>query len=406
MPAPLEGIRVIDWTIFQQGPVATSMLGDLGAEVIKIEERGEGDPGRGMTRTFGRTALIGEGRNYYYETNNRNKKGIALDLKKEKAREVIYKLVEKADVFVTNFRKGVPERLGLDYETLRKYNPKLIYAIASGYGPDGPESHRPSLDHIGLARTGMMLQMTPPEASAPVYPQGGIADQMGAVMLSYAVLVGLAARNLHGMGQKIDSSHIASVTWLQGLAVNAYLMLGRELPVYNRERAGNPLSNFYKCKDDKWLFLALTQGDRHWPNFCQALGMPALETDPRFNTMDARSQNKDALIHVLDEVFASKTAQEWTKIFIDYPDFIFETVNRISDLDKDPQFLANNYITEIPHPELGKIKMVGVPFKFSRTVPEFKRPAPQLGEHTEEVLIDLCGYSWDDIAQLREEEVI
>ena len=156
MPMPLEGIRVVDWTIFQQGPVGTAMLGDLGAEVIKIEELGKGDPARGLVGVAGLNANLPGGRTYYFEVNNRNKKSLALDLKNPQARQVVYRLVESSDVFVKNFRQGVAERLGLDYDTLVKYNPRLIYASATGYGPEGPESHRPSLDPVGLARTGFL----------------------------------------------------------------------------------------------------------------------------------------------------------------------------------------------------------------------------------------------------------
>ncbi len=158
MNRPLDGVRIIDWTIFQQGPVATMMLGDLGAEVIKIEERVGGDPGRGVMSIAGVLIGTSEGHNFYFEANNRHKKSLTLDLKKPGAREIVYRLVEKSDVFVQNFRKGVAARLGIDYKTLSKYNPKLIYASASGYGPFGPDSGEPSFDYMGLARSGIMTQ--------------------------------------------------------------------------------------------------------------------------------------------------------------------------------------------------------------------------------------------------------
>src|SRR3989304_2679034 len=168
MPMPLEGIRVIDWTIYQQGPVASAMLGDLGAEVIKIEEPQRGDPGRGMAGVMGISTNLPGGKNYYFETNNRNKKGITLDLKKPRALEIVQRLVERSDVFVHNFRQGVEERLGVDYQSLCRYNPRLIYAVASGYGPQGPESRRPSVDPVGLARTGFMEANT--HGYVPPYP--------------------------------------------------------------------------------------------------------------------------------------------------------------------------------------------------------------------------------------------
>src|SRR5271157_762416 len=186
MDAPLKGIRVIDWTIWQQGPVATTMLADLGAEVIKIEERESGDPGRWILAVAGGSTTKGA-RNFYFEANNRHKRSLALDLKKPQAREIIYKLAARSDVFVQNFRKGVARRLGLGYEALSAHNPRLIYANASGYGPEGPESGDPSFDYLGQARSGIMNAIGAPDLP-PTYIQGGIADQMGAIMLAMGVV--------------------------------------------------------------------------------------------------------------------------------------------------------------------------------------------------------------------------
>src|SRR5215470_14093503 len=204
MALPLEGIRVLDWTIWQQGPVATMMLGDLGAEVIKIEERIGGDPGRGVMSIAG-VGTSSDKRNYYFEANNRHKKSIALDLKKPEGKAIIYKLIEKSDVFAQNFRKGVAGKLGLDYQTLSRYNPKLIYASATGYGPQGPDSGEPSFDYMGLARSGIMTAVGEPDME-PMNITGGIADQMGAMMLAYGVLAALVARERFGVGQEVDAS--------------------------------------------------------------------------------------------------------------------------------------------------------------------------------------------------------
>src|SRR5215475_408353 len=207
MPMPLEGIRVLDWTIWQQGPVSTMMLGDLGAEVIKLEERVGGDPGRGVMSIGGTMTGVSGQRNYYFEVNNRHKKSVTLNLKTPEAKEIVYKLVEKSDVFVQNFRKGVAGKLGLDYQTLSKYNPQLIYASATGYGPDGPDSGEPSFDYMGLARSGIMKAVGEPDM-APLSSTGGIADQMGAIMLAYGVITALFARERYGVGQEVDSSHL------------------------------------------------------------------------------------------------------------------------------------------------------------------------------------------------------
>src|SRR5216117_1497305 len=205
MPMPLAGIRVIDWTIWQQGPVASVMLGDLGAEVIKVEERVGGDPGRGVLRAQGLD--LSDRPNFYFEANNRNKRSLTIDLKKPEGVEIVRSLADGADVFVQNFRQGVAERLGLDAATLRTRNPRLVYASATGYGPEGPDSGAPSFDYLGLARSGLMLASGEPD-DPPIYTSGGIADQMGATMLAFGVLAALLVRERTGRGQEVDASHL------------------------------------------------------------------------------------------------------------------------------------------------------------------------------------------------------
>lgn len=405
MSMPLEGIRIIDWTIFQQGPVATMMLGDLGAEVIKIEERVGGDPGRGVMSIAG--ALIGasEGHNFYFEANNRHKKSLTLDLKKPGAREIVYKLVEKSDVFVQNFRKGVAARLGIDYKTLSKYNPKLIYASASGYGPFGPDSGEPSFDYMGLARSGIMNAVGEPDMP-PLSIAGGIADQMGAIMLAYGVLAAIIARDKHGVGQEVDTSHLGSMTALQGLNVACKTILNKEFKRIPRAAAPSPLWNHYLCGDGKWICLAMAQQDRYWSDFCKVLGIPEVAKDSRFDTMAKRAENAIELVSILDETFASKPRDYWMKALKAGGDFIYTVVNSIADLPTDEQMIANEYIVDYDHPNWGKTKIVGVPVRLSKTPGNPKAPAPEFGEHTELVLTELLGYSWEDVARLKEAEVI
>src|SRR6266508_464609 len=287
MGMPLDGIRIIDWTIWQQGPVATMMLADLGAEVIKLEERVGGDPGRGVMSVAGVMIGTSEGHNFYFEANNRHKKSLTLDLKKPEAKEVVYKLAKKSDVFVQNFRKGVAAKLGIDYQTLSKYNPKLIYASASGYGPFGPDSGEPSFDYMGLARSGIMNAVGEPDMD-PLNITGGIADQMGAIMLAYGVITALFTRERYGIGQEVDTSHLGSMMALQGLNLACRLTLGKEFRRAYRTKAPNPLWNHYKCEDGKWICLAMIQADRYWPDLCKALGIRELEKDPKFATMTVR----------------------------------------------------------------------------------------------------------------------
>ena len=404
MPMPLEGIRVIDWTIWQQGPICSTMLGDLGAEVIKLEERKSGDPGRGILGMAGVGA--GDKPNFYFEACNRNKKSVALDLSKPEAREIVYGLAAKSDVFVQNFRKGVANRLGIDYATLSKHNPKLIYASATGYGPEGPDSAEPSFDHLGLARSGIMQAIGEPEME-PLGIAGGVADQMGGIMLAYGVLAALVARERLGVGQEVDASHLGSMLMLQGLNVSAKLMMGWLLPRTARKTSGNPLWNIYRCKDDQWIALSMLQPDRYWADFCRALGRPELGSDERYKDVLSRAKRAAEIIKIFDEVFATKPRAEWLEILRrSEGDFIYTVVNSVGDLPEDPQVRANNYTVDFEHPKYGTIQMVGMPVRLSETPGSVRAPAPELGQHTEEILVDLLDYDRDRIANLREQEVI
>jgi crotonobetainyl-CoA:carnitine CoA-transferase CaiB-like acyl-CoA transferase len=404
MAMPLEGIRIIDWTIWQLGPVSTAMLGDLGAEVIKIEERVGGDPARGILSIGGADATS-DGPNFYLEANNRNKKSITLDVKKSEAREIVHQLVAKSDVFVQNFRKGVAAHVGLDYTTLRQHNPKLIYATASGYGPEGPESGDPSFDYAGLARSGIMLAVGEPDMP-PQAVAGGVADQMGAIMLAYGVLAALVARERLGVGQEVDASHLGSMMMLQGLSVSMKLMMGFAVPRMSRKNALNPLWNHYCCKDGKWICLSMMQPDRYWADFCRAVGRPELATDERFANLHSRVENNEAAIGMLDQVFATKPQAEWLETLRHGGDFIFSAVSSIEELPEDPQVRANDYVIDFEHPRYGKTQMLGMPVRLSETPGKVRLPAPEFGEHTEEILTGLLGYSWEQIGALREQEVI
>ncbi len=405
MPKPLDGIRVIDWTIWQQGPVSTMMLADLGAEVIKLEERVGGDPGRGVLSIAGAMVGATSGPNFYFEANNRHKQSLTLDLKKPEALEIVYKLVEKSDVFVQNFRKGVADRLGLGYEKFKQRNPKIIYASATGYGPNGPDSAEPSFDYMGLARSGIMTVAGEPDMP-PLNITGGIADQMGAIMLSYGILAALIARDKYGIGQQVDSSHLGSMTALQGLNVSCKAILGKEFRRMPRAAAPSPLWNHYQCGDGKWICLAMAQQDRYWKDFCKVLGVAEVATDARFDTMAKRAENASQLIPILDKAFASQSRDYWMNALKKGGDFIYTVVNSIDDLMRDEQMLANEYLVDYDHPRIGKTKLVGFPLRLSETPADPRGAAPEFGEHTEMILTELLGYSWDDVSRFRESETI
>jgi crotonobetainyl-CoA:carnitine CoA-transferase CaiB-like acyl-CoA transferase len=404
MTQPLEGLLVLDWTIWQQGPICSAMLGDMGARVIKIEQRGTGDPGRWLTGAGGVDTRATP--NWYFEANNRNKEAIEIDLKKPEGLEVVLALAEKADVFVQNFRHGVADRLGLGYEAMKARNPKIIYASATGYGPKGEESSEPSFDHLGLARSGIMNAAGEPDMP-PLAITGGVADQMGGIMMAYGIVNAIVARERFGIGQQVNASHLGSMTFLQGLGLSMKLMAGVAMPRSFRARAANPLWNHYRCADDQWLALAMLQPDRYWKDFCRVIGQPELAEDERFVDMPARAQNSEACVAIIDAAFASRPRAEWLKrLKEDAGDFIYTVVNSVDDVPEDPQVLANDYVVEMDHPHHGPTKMVGIPVGLSETPGSVRRAAPELGQDTELVLMEVLGWDWDRIQALREKEAI
>ena len=409
-PGPLAGLKVIDWTIWQFGPVAAMMLGDLGADVIKVESL-QGEPGRALFTVSGIDRSLPGGRNSYFEANHRNKRAIAVDLKSPDGVEIVRRLVADADVFLQNFRKGVAERLGLGYEDLRENNPRLIYGSGSGYGPQGPDAEKPALDTVGQARSGLMYA-TGPGGSDPYPVQGVISDQIGGIMLSWGVLAALVARDRTGVGQRVDASHLGSSIWLQGLSVSMGMLTAHKPASETnltakppRDRAYNPISNYYRCKDGRWLMLANMEADRHWPSFSEAMGLGHLTSDPRFVDTEARAANNRELIRILDETFATKTYDEWDQILSRDRDNIFAPVQRLMELWDDPQVRANDYIVEVDHPALGRVKLANHPIHYGETPASIRSLAPEIGQHTEEVLLE-HGYNWDDITRLQDAGVI
>ena len=399
---PLKGIRVIDWTMWQFGPVASAMMGDMGADVIKIEAL-DGDAGRAVRRARNLNLGLAGDRNAYFESGNRNKRGMAINLKTAEGKEVLHRLVERADVFVENFRKGVAERLGMGFETLREINPMLVYGSASGYGPEGPDAYEPSFDGCGQARGGLMMSATPVGAEEPTLVTQGVSDQIGAIMLCNGVLGALVARERQGVGQKVDASHLSANMWLQGNGITIGLLSesGASAP-HDRRRPRNPLANFYRCKDGRWVELMHLQPDRYWARFATAMGVPELIDDPRFATMETREDHAEELVATLDERFETRTFDEWNRTFQESGGFIYAKVQRVEELPDDPQVVANDYITTFDHPVLGPVKMCSHPNIYSETPTGIWREAPELGQHTEEIMIEELGYTWDDIGRIRD----
>jgi len=401
MAGPLDGVKVVEITMFQQGPVAGTKLGDLGAEVVKVEPP-TGDPARGFMRIIG-TQVGLKGRNYYFEQHNRNKRSIVLDLKTEKGMEAFLKLIDGADVFVTNLSIDAPQKIGIGADELLKRNPRLIYAHASGWGRKGPDANALSFDYAGIGRSGLMMSCGE-RGSPPAQILPGLADELGGMVCAWAVCTALYARERTGKGQLVDTSLMGSLMCMESIVLSAPAILGQEFPREIRAEAGNPLYNHYKTGDDKWFILAHLQPDRYWPNLCRALGKPELEDDPRFNSIEARGKNRKELITLMDDTFATKTREEWFEIF-KKEGLIYTPIQTPTEVINDPQSVANDYVVWVDHPLLGKTKMVGFPWDFSQTPASVRREAPEFGQHTEEILLEL-GYSWEDITRLKDEKVI
>ncbi|MFC1928775.1 CaiB/BaiF CoA transferase family protein [Chloroflexota bacterium] len=400
----LEGIRIIDWGQWAQEPAAAYFLGDLGAEVIKVEERGKGDAIRRQKTRYGQSLIAGGDKEVEFELIGRNKKSLAIDLKKEEGKKIFYQLAKESDVLLTNFRQKAIDKLGLDYDTVSQYNQRLIYVSASAYGKEGPEKDAGLYDLLGVARSGAMMAAGE-EGMVPIRIPISMADMISAVIMAYAALAALLMRERKGIGQHIDVSQFGSMIAI--LNWNIWLeSLGVKIPRVTRSETQNPTYNYYRCKDGRWIVLGALEL-QHWLRLCKVPGLEALEKDSRFESAEKREANNKELIHVLDEFFASKMSKECEKLLreVDIP---CSPINRFEDLFSDPQVIANKYIEDFDHPTLGKVKVpgVGLNIKFSKTPASIRMWAPELGQHNEEVLTEILGYSRDDIARLRAEEVI
>lgn len=406
MAGPLEGIRVLECGGYLSAPSACYMLGDLGAEVIKIEDRVKGDPSRGMSALFGRSMSLPGDLNIMFETANRNKKSFTLDLKKEKGKELLYKLIKSCDVFCTNYSLSAIEKLQIDYETLKEHNPTLIYGIATGYGLSGPESRKRAFDTVAQARSGIMYAVGEPD-SPPSQVAGPIFDQITGTLLAYGILAALLVRDRRGVGQKVDVSLLGSGLHLQAYNVNTVLLRDRPIPRPSRKNQRNALANHYECADGKWLLFAEAQSDKYWNDFCTSIDMEELKNDKRFTTAALRNDNRLELIEIIDKVFKTKNRDEWIKILEQKGGGIaFSSVLEPTELKDDPQVVSNEYIKKLNHRILGETEFIGCPVRFSETPVELEPSAPGFGENTEEVLLNVCDLTWDDIEKFKDDEVI
>jgi crotonobetainyl-CoA:carnitine CoA-transferase CaiB-like acyl-CoA transferase len=403
MAGALDGVKVVELAIWAAAPAGGGIMADWGAEVIKVEDPDGGDPFRGFL-SMGVGAATSSAINGSFDSDNRNKKSIAVDIRTAGGREIVYRLVEQADVFLTNFRPAAIERYGMSYALLKARNPRLIYVWVTGYGPVGPEKDRAAYDYAGFwARSGIMATIGEPDAPPPGQ-RPGMGDHTTSIAVAAATSAALFARERTGVGQEVQLSLFRTGMWVDSMDLQTALLSRQDIPRLSRKAVGNPLFNAYRAKDGKWLYLVMLQSDRHWPIFCQAIGREDLRRDPRFVDAAARREGGQALVAILDTVLETKTRAEWAAVF-DAAGIFWGPVQTAEDVIHDPQARANGAFVSIDHPSGQTIEMVATPVDFGETPAETRHAAPELGQHTEEVLL-AAGYTWEDLARLREQGVI
>jgi len=415
MRMPLEDVTVLDLSHALAGPFCSTMLADFGAEVIKLEPKDAGDIARAwgppLRRASRRTdrgwgpGVRGEqfdAETSYFVSLHRNKKGIALDLKHPRGKDLFFRLVERCDVVLENYRTGALARLGLGYEAARERNPGIIYCSVSGFGQDGPYRDRAALDLILQAESGM-ISVTGEPGGHGVRCGVSIADMTAGMYAAYGIMLALRVKERTGRGQAIDVSMLEGQLSLLGTMIGGYLADGQvPEPMGTAYKALLPYQTFRTKTRD----LALAVGsEKLWKVFCRVIGAPELADDPRYRRNRDRSQNRESLITRLQEIFLTRTYEEWETLLL-ASGVPMGAINTIPQVVEHPQVKARGALVEMDHPRAGKVRMVGVPVRLSETPGSVRTPAPMLGEHTEEILEKLLGIGAEEIAALRSADVI
>ena len=398
----LEGYKVVELATFVFGPAAGTILGDFGAEVIHIEHPQTGDPYRMLPQL---KPLPECEDNYCWILTARGKKSIALDVRKPEGREVAHKLVKDADVFITNLHPSVLEKLGMDWESLAPENPRLIYAHATGYGDQGDEVEKPGYDATAWwARSGLMDAVRPAGAEFAL-ATAGMGDHPSAMALFGAIALALFDRERTGKGRRVKTSLCANGAWSNSILIQAALCGGKTYQPPSKATSANALVNHYLCSCGRGLYLAMVQEPVEWERFTRAVGKPELATDPRFKELPLRRANAQALIQILEEVFASRPLSAWREE-LDRHQITFGIIQRIDDLAHDPQLAANGILREMSGPGIRPgLRTVDSPIQLDGVTKAPARRPPGLGEHGREILRDL-GYDDARIASLVKEGVL
>ena len=399
MAKPLEGIKVIEIGQEIQGPFAGLFLADMGADVVKVENKETGDLSRWMAASLiGGPGVRNAAVSHYFIAMNRGKRSITADLKKPAAIEIVRRMVKAYDVLLTNYRPGVLERLGLGYEEVRKLNPRIVYAQGSSWGPKGPWVMRPSRDTLAQAASGIMAKTGMPN-DPPLAAGIFVADHTGALSLAGGILAGLLARERTGTSQKVDVSIYGTMIAMQGMEINYTSITGQE-----PERAGrghqflHGVWGAFPTKDGHICIAGVD--DKRWPAFCRIMGIEELEKDPEYGDNVTRNFHGEKIQSVLDLIFPKKTSKEWLAALNDADILATEVVDYRTMLQSE-QARVNGYLKELDHPVAGKVLVTGTPVSINGEVETIAQMPPEHGANTEEVLLEL-GYSWDEIGSLRE----
>jgi len=383
MAGPLDGIRVVELGVWVAGPAAGGIMADWGADVVKIEPP-TGDPGR----SFGAMMGLDDGSNPPFEMDNRSKRSIVLDLTTDGGLATARQLISSADVFITNVRSDALHRLGLDYPSLAALNPRLVYGLITGYGESGPDANRPAYDIAAFwARSGVADLLTRP-GDTPPFQRGGMGDHLTGMTLAAAINAALVHRARTGEGQLVSTSLYRQGAYTVSFDLNTFLLSGRPIAIGQRESMGNPCMNNYVAGDGRRFWIVGLEADRHWPPLCRAVGRPEWLSDKRFATARDRARNSRELIAALDDIFASRTLDEWAEVFAAEPELFWSPVNSMEDVLGDEQFYAAGGLVDVPDGD-GSLPMVATPADFHGTPWAPRSTAPGLGENTEEILAEL-----------------
>jgi len=412
MALALEGIKVVDVSQVAAAPMAARHLADFGADVIHVENPIAGDSLRSVQTGIGLAtgAPQPSGFKHYWENYNRNKRSITVDASKEDGQKILYRLVCQADVYLTNMRPYEQAKFKLDYQTVSELNPKIIYGSLTGYGKEGTEKDAPGYDHTaywprtGLAhRVALAAGASPDAVPSSFVPSFG--DNVAGLALAFGITLALVVRDRTGVGQEVDLSLFQTGVYHNSWDICASLVTGRDLdPIPLRENFPNPLQTVYQTKDKRWLVLCMPQSDRYWPRFCQAIGRRELENDTRFNSFENRAMNQATLFHIVEQVFLSRSLDEWQPM-LNKSGLSWGPYQNFTEVIKDPQARDNDFFIDYNHPTYGHVEVVANPIKLSRTPATLRMPAPELGQNTEQILLEL-DYTWEDIKQLKKQGVI